>query len=150
MSSQSSRLTRENLHWPHSNLESRPSHSEVEAAFRTIIRWAGDNPDRDGLIETPSRMARAYEEYFTGYAEDSAPWRAWASRLATSGIAIEFGDGSINSTYREDRWPEVYRSARISRTPTCSVADLMIGVPLVYKLHILLGFTIYLISPFTT
>ncbi len=70
MSSQSNRLAHENLHWSHSNLKSRPSRSEVEAAFRTIIRWAGDNPDRDGLIETPSRMARAYEEYFKGYAED--------------------------------------------------------------------------------
>ena len=48
----------------------RPSRSEVEAAFRTIIRWTGDDPDRDGLAETPSRMARAYEEYFKGYAED--------------------------------------------------------------------------------
>ena len=46
----------------------RPWRSEVEAAFRTIIRWTGDNPDRDGLIETPQRMARAYEEYFKGYA----------------------------------------------------------------------------------
>ena len=47
-----------------------PSEQEVEAAFRTIIRWSGDNPDRDGLAETPARMARAYEEYFRGYAED--------------------------------------------------------------------------------
>ena len=39
----------------------RPSRSEVEAAFRTIIRWTGDNPDRDGLHETPARLARAYE-----------------------------------------------------------------------------------------
>ena len=48
----------------------RPSRSEVEAAFRTIIRWTGDDPDRDGLAETPHRMARAYEEYFRGYNED--------------------------------------------------------------------------------
>src|SRR5665648_555950 len=48
----------------------RPSRSEVEAAFRTIIRWTGENPDRDGLLETPKRMAKAYEEYFRGYAED--------------------------------------------------------------------------------
>jgi GTP cyclohydrolase IA len=48
----------------------RPSRAEVEAAFRTIIRWTGDNPDRDGLIDTPSRVARAYEEYFSGYGED--------------------------------------------------------------------------------
>jgi len=48
----------------------RPSRSEVEAAFRTIIRWSGDNPDRDGLLDTPARLARAYEEYFRGYNED--------------------------------------------------------------------------------
>jgi len=48
----------------------RPSRSEVEAAFRTIIRWSGDDPDRDGLIDTPARLARAYEEYFRGYNED--------------------------------------------------------------------------------
>jgi GTP cyclohydrolase I len=48
----------------------RPTRSEVEAAFRTVIRWTGDNPDRDGLHETPARLARAYEEYFSGYGED--------------------------------------------------------------------------------
>ena len=48
----------------------RPSRTEVEAAIRTIIRWTGDNPDRDGLLGTPARLARAYEEYFCGYNED--------------------------------------------------------------------------------
>lgn len=48
----------------------RPSRTEVEAAIRTIIRWTGDNPDRDGLLNTPARLARAYEEYFRGYNED--------------------------------------------------------------------------------
>ena len=46
--------------------------AEVEEAFRTIIRWTGDDPSRGGLIETPSRMARAFEEYFAGYGEDPA------------------------------------------------------------------------------
>jgi hypothetical protein len=49
-----------------------PDRADVEAAFRTIIRWAGDDPSRSGLIETPSRMARAFEEYFAGYGEDPA------------------------------------------------------------------------------
>lgn len=44
--------------------------SDVEAAFRTIIRWAGDDPDRPGLAETPSRMSRAFEEFFAGYRQD--------------------------------------------------------------------------------
>ena len=48
----------------------KPTREEAEAAVRTILRWAGDDPDRDGLIETPSRVVRAYEEYFRGYDED--------------------------------------------------------------------------------
>jgi GTP cyclohydrolase I len=48
----------------------RPSRDEAEAAVRTLIRWAGDDPTREGLIDTPSRVARAYEEFFAGYGED--------------------------------------------------------------------------------
>jgi GTP cyclohydrolase IA len=48
----------------------RPSRSESEAAVRTLIRWAGDNPDRPGMRGTPARVVRAYEEWFAGYAED--------------------------------------------------------------------------------
>jgi GTP cyclohydrolase IA len=50
----------------------RPDRADVETAFRTIIRWAGDDPERPGLIETPSRVARAFEEFFTGYGQDPA------------------------------------------------------------------------------
>jgi GTP cyclohydrolase I len=52
--------------------DTRPSRSEAEAAVRTLISWAGDNPDREGLIDTPSRVVRAYEEFFEGYDEDPA------------------------------------------------------------------------------
>jgi GTP cyclohydrolase IA len=52
------------------DLSIKPSREEVEAAFRTIIRWSGDDPDRPGLLETPSRAARAFEEYFSGYSQD--------------------------------------------------------------------------------
>jgi GTP cyclohydrolase I len=48
----------------------RPDRADVEAAFRTIIRWTGDDPERDGLIETPARVARSFEEFFIGYAQD--------------------------------------------------------------------------------
>ena len=43
---------------------------EVLNAVRTMIRWAGDDPDREGLLDTPGRVARAYKEYFRGYKED--------------------------------------------------------------------------------
>ena len=48
----------------------RPTREEMEAAVRTIIRWAGDDPEREGLTGTPERVARAYEEWFSGYDED--------------------------------------------------------------------------------
>ena len=45
----------------------RVTREEAEAAVRTLIRWAGDDPDREGLRATPSRVVRAYEEWFAGY-----------------------------------------------------------------------------------
>ena len=50
----------------------RPSRQEAEAAVRTLLRWAGDDPDREGLLGTPDRVVRSYEEYFAGYATDPA------------------------------------------------------------------------------
>ncbi len=50
----------------------KPDRDEVESAFRTIIRWTGDDPERDGLIDTPARVARAFEEHFAGYGQDAA------------------------------------------------------------------------------
>lgn len=47
----------------------RPSRAEAEAAVRTLISWAGDDPRREGLLETPGRVVRAYEEFYAGYGE---------------------------------------------------------------------------------
>jgi len=48
----------------------RPSREEAEAAVRTLIRWAGEDPDREGLLGTPDRVVRSYEEFFAGYNDD--------------------------------------------------------------------------------
>ena len=48
----------------------RPTQEEAEDAIRTLLRWAGDDPAREGLLDTPSRVARAYREWFSGYAVD--------------------------------------------------------------------------------
>jgi GTP cyclohydrolase I len=50
----------------------QPSRAEAEAAVRTLIRWAGDDPAREGLLATPARVVRAYEEWFGGYRQDPA------------------------------------------------------------------------------
>lgn len=49
---------------------SKPSRAEAEEAVRTLIRWAGDDPAREGLVGTPDRVVRAYEEFYAGYGED--------------------------------------------------------------------------------
>lgn len=48
----------------------RPPRQDAEEAVRTLIRWAGDDPDREGMHETPDRVVRAYEEWFAGYDDD--------------------------------------------------------------------------------
>lgn len=50
--------------------DKKPTRAEVESAIKTIIRWAGDDPARDGLKETPARVARAYQEFFKGYSDN--------------------------------------------------------------------------------
>lgn len=52
--------------------EQRPSAAEVEAAVGVLLRWTGDNPEREGLIDTPKRVAKAYREMFSGYEQDPA------------------------------------------------------------------------------
>ena len=65
-----------NIHTPAAKLakgnrtHQKPSRSEAEAAVRTLLLWAGENPDREGLTDTPARVVRSYEEFFRGYAQD--------------------------------------------------------------------------------
>ncbi len=54
----------------------RPSRDEAEGAVRTLLRWAGDDPAREGLRDTPARVARAYEEWFQGYGQDPEEYLA--------------------------------------------------------------------------
>lgn len=48
----------------------KPTREEAEKAVRTLIQWAGDDPDREGLIDTPARFVKAWDEYFSGYNDD--------------------------------------------------------------------------------
>ncbi len=54
----------------HSTGRNRPSREEAEEAVRVLLRWAGEDPTREGLLDTPARVARAYEDYFGGYDVD--------------------------------------------------------------------------------
>ncbi|HKS86316.1 MAG TPA: GTP cyclohydrolase I FolE [Pseudolabrys sp.] len=50
----------------------QPERGDAEAAVRTLLRWIGEDPKRDGLRETPNRVVRAFEEFFSGYSQDPA------------------------------------------------------------------------------
>jgi GTP cyclohydrolase I len=63
-------LTKAKSTTPDRKTAGRPSRAEVEQAVATLIRWTGDDPDREGLVDTPARVTRAYEEWFSGYGED--------------------------------------------------------------------------------
>ena len=52
--------------------DNRPSREEAMKAVETLLRWAGEDPAREGLIETPKRVVKAYEEFFSGYTKDAA------------------------------------------------------------------------------
>jgi len=52
-------------------LPARPSQAEAEAAVRTLIAWAGDDPNREGLLETPARVTKAFGEFFAGYGQNA-------------------------------------------------------------------------------
>lgn len=52
----------------------RPSRQEAESAVRTLLLWAGDDPDREGLVETPKRVVKTFEEMFSGYRDDPATY----------------------------------------------------------------------------
>ena len=60
----------ENIHSSKPADALRPTRAEAEAAVETLLRWAGDDPSREGLVDTPARVARAYEEFFSGYQDD--------------------------------------------------------------------------------
>ncbi len=53
-------------------ISQRPSRAEAEQAVRTLIEWIGENPEREGVRETPRRVVKAFEEYFSGYSQNAA------------------------------------------------------------------------------
>ncbi|MGB8717479.1 MAG: GTP cyclohydrolase I, partial [Rhodanobacteraceae bacterium] len=54
--------------------ERKASREEAEEAVRTLLRWVGEDPQREGLLDTPGRVVRAYEDWYSGYEEDPADY----------------------------------------------------------------------------
>jgi GTP cyclohydrolase I len=77
-----------------------PSQGDAEQAVRTLIKWAGDDPEREGLRETPSRVARAYKEWFAGYEQSPEEFlqRTFEEVAGYDEIAICQDTGSSESS----------------------------------------------------
>lgn len=58
------------------SVNDKPSREDAEAAVRTLLRWAGDDPDREGLLDTPKRVVNAYSDWFGGYSVDPRDYLA--------------------------------------------------------------------------
>ena len=67
------KLVKDNIKQKLKNIE-KISDEEAEKAFKTIISWIGEDPSREGLIETPKRVVKAFKEYFQGYKEDPSKY----------------------------------------------------------------------------
>ncbi len=114
----------------------RPARAEAEAAVRTLLAWAGENPDREGLRQTPARVVEAYEEFFSGYKDDPASWLADAETdmaggyddiILLKGVRVQSFcehhmtpfEGSANLAYLPDR--KVVGLSRLARVvETCA------------------------------
>lgn len=89
----------------------RPSQGEVETLVRTLVGWAGDDPDREGLSGTPERVVRAWEDFYAGYNEDLAALLATTFEETT---ADDLGSFRDDRTMRRQCLPTIasHRSAQ--------------------------------------
>lgn len=105
-------------------LSPRPSRAEAEAAVRTLIRWAGDDPTREGLIDTPKRVAKAFEEWFSGYDEDAESILARTFEEVGGYDDIVLLKGIRLESYCEHHMAPIIGVAHIAYLPS----DMVVGI----------------------
>ena len=97
----------------------RPSRLQAEEAVRTLISWAGDDPTREGLLDTPERVARAYEEWFAGYNEEPSQLLEQVSRKSLVTTKSSFFVTSASSCTVNTMW---HPSSGVPTLPTYQTA----------------------------
>jgi GTP cyclohydrolase I len=105
-------------------LSNRPSRAEAEAAVRTLIRWAGDDPAREGLIDTPRRVAKAFEEWFSGYGEDAEAVLARTFEEVEGYDDIVLLKGIRLESYCEHHMAPIIGMAHIAYLPSTKVVGI--------------------------
>lgn len=102
----------------------RPSREEAEAAVRTLLRWAGDDPAREGLLETPARVVKAYEEFFQGYRQDPAELLAKTFEEVNGYDEMVLVKGIPFESYCEHHLVPIIGVAHVGYLPTSRVVGL--------------------------
>ena len=106
------------------NDNDRPSRQEAEAAVRTLLRWIGEDPEREGLRDTPSRVVKAYEQLFSGYREDpGAPLKRVFEEVEGYGDIVLVRDIAFHSHCEHHMVPFMGR-AHVAYYPTKGVVGL--------------------------
>ena len=85
--------------------KSEVSDKEAEEAFRTILRWIGENPNREGLLDTPRRVTKAYKEYFKGYNQEIT-----SELLKTFGDVNGYDDMVLHTKKKSSRFKQASKS----------------------------------------
>ena len=83
----------------------KPTHEEVKEAVKILIKWAGDDPDREGLIETPDRVIKAYENFFSGYNNDPRDgilYGGYAMRVRLAAVRLNWRSPSLIVTEKSE------------------------------------------------
>jgi len=107
-----------------SDVCSIPSRAEAEAAVRTLIKWAGDDPTREGLLDTPKRVTKAFEEWFSGYETDPDALLARTFEEVEGYDDIVLLKGIRLESYCEHHMAPIIGTAHIAYLPT----DKVVGI----------------------
>jgi GTP cyclohydrolase I len=106
------------------NISSMPTRAEAEEAVRTLLRWAGDDPTREGLLDTPKRVTKAYREWFRGYDEDPEDILARTFEEVEGYDDIVLLKGIRLESYCEHHMAPIIGTAHVAYLPTNKVVGI--------------------------
>lgn len=106
------------------NAADKPTQAQAEEAVRTLLRWAGEDPAREGLLETPKRVVKAYGDWFSGYAEDPAEYLRRTFKEVDGYDEMVVLRGIEFESHCEHHMAPIIGRAHVGYLPTCKVVGI--------------------------
>ncbi len=104
--------------------ERKASREEAEEAVRTLLRWVGEDPQREGLLDTPGRVVRAYEDWYSGYEEDPADYLRRTFKEVEGYDEMVVLRGIDFESHCEHHMAPIIGRAHVGYLPTCKVVGI--------------------------